>query len=88
MTETMVERVARAICTVACGRVTENELDRCRDLAIAAMQEISDPTDLMVSHGATYGFSAGYTRALFKDMITEAMWSSVKPMITAALGEG
>ena len=35
--EEQIERVARAICEVDCGRITENELDRCRDLARAAI---------------------------------------------------
>ena len=87
--ETMLERVARAIHDAAHKGLGFHWAKEMRMVqASAAMQEISDPTDLMVSHGATYGLSAGDTRALFKDMITEAMWSSVKPMITAALGDG
>lgn len=39
-TETMREAVARAICEVDCGVVTENELDRCRDLADAAIRTV------------------------------------------------
>jgi hypothetical protein len=34
------EKVARAICEADCGRITENELSRCRDLARAAINTI------------------------------------------------
>lgn len=40
--EELVERVSRAICIVDCGRVTENELSRCADLAQAAIRAVLD----------------------------------------------
>jgi uncharacterized protein YaaW (UPF0174 family) len=36
----VVEAVAKAICEADCGCITENELARCRELAIAALSLI------------------------------------------------
>jgi len=47
----MIERVAKAICEVDCGRITENELARCRELARAAIEAMMDPTEGMIIAG-------------------------------------
>lgn len=57
--ETMREAVARAICEVDCGMVTENELDRCRDLADAAirtvLERLREPSEAFLSsYGAEH----------------------------------
>ena len=49
---TMIEKMARAICEVDCGRVTENELARCRDLAAVALTALQETSDGMVGAGA------------------------------------
>lgn len=77
--ETMVERVARAICTVACGRVTENELDRCRDLASAAIEAMMEPTGEMLE--------AGWERSR-PYLGLETTKQTYRAMINAALGDG
>jgi glycerol kinase len=41
---TMIEMVARAICEADCGRVTEDELARCTELARAALEAMCEPT--------------------------------------------
>lgn len=40
--DSLREKVAHDICIVDCGRVTENELDRCRGLADAAIAAVLD----------------------------------------------
>jgi hypothetical protein len=44
----ILEKVARGICEADCGRVTENEMARCRDLARAALEALREPSAHMV----------------------------------------
>ena len=95
----MVEVVAKAICEADRGRITENELDRCRDLARAAIQAMMEPTDEMVAVGGFEALEASMAERrhyaeikarlgglpAYESQVQRHAW---KAMITAALKEG
>lgn len=45
----MRERIARALCEADCGRITENELARCRDLVPAVLKAMREPTEMQLA---------------------------------------
>lgn len=69
-----IERIATAICEADCGTVSENELDRCRGLARAAVNAAREPTDAMKVAGGLkceammFEGDPDFTGVIFNDM--------------------
>lgn len=79
MTDSMIERVARAICTADGYDHTPDEIERCPDLARAAITAMREPDETM--------WQAGWATVPY-DVHENALADAWHAMVDAALAEG